>query len=85
MIRREKLYQIKEWVVLLISDEIPKWLKDGDIIEKKDLSMAAQLWFGFTSISITPNQNESILQNVKASCVGCSIGKIKINLGMIIS
>lgn len=62
---------MKKWLALVVLDQEEQDCQaEGAQIQKKDLNVATRYWFGFSSSTIMPSQNESILFPLKLLVLG---------------
>lgn len=72
---------VQAWVVLLLSDAIPKWLDPTVKIQNASIHLEARYWLSFQCSNISPSHNQPILVSRQEILVGSIIAKEELNLG----
>lgn len=72
-------------LALLITNTTSTMLKEGVVIEKKELNISIHYWLSFIINNLIPSQNESILWHRKATLMGCIMDRSLLNFSSTIT
>lgn len=76
------LYDLKECMEAIISNNTDKWIRVGVPKEKRDHNIGARFWFGFIWSTIMPSQPELVLRLPKETFHHSIMSRKSINLGL---